>query len=65
MARNVQLGKKDVRLQIYLNALNTEDALLRDRIVVAAKTLGVSTSGLMRNAAEFALNNLAEFSKTL
>ena len=53
--------KKDVRLSIYLNHYNTEDKLLRDRITVAAQTLGISASGLMRKAAEYALNNVSDF----
>ena len=57
--------RKDARLIVYLNAFDVEDKLFRDRATVAAKTLGIPVSALLRRATEYALDNVVDFRKQL
>lgn len=56
--------KTDKRLIVYLND-GTEDVLFRDRVAVAAKTLGVSQSALIKAACAYALDRIKEFKDEL
>ena len=47
---------KDQRLIVTINAFDTDDIRLRDRIEVAAKTLGVSKAALMKACLNGALD---------
>lgn len=57
--------KRDARLVVYLNKDTIEDQLFRDRVVVAARTMGVSVSGLLRHAVNYALDDVKEFRKSI
>ena len=50
--------KTDKRLALYLGE-STEDILFRNRVRVASETLGVSISKLLRESANFALDNVS------
>ena len=54
----------DKRLVCYLGD-SVEDTLFRDRVSVASKTLGVSISKLLRESANYALDNVAELRERL
>jgi len=57
--------RKDARVALYLNKFDVEDQLFRDRLTVAARTMGVSVSGLLRHAVNYALDDVKEFRKTI
>lgn len=46
---------------VYLNNESQEDVLLRDRVQVAADTLGCSQSHLIRCAINYALDHVKDF----
>ena len=56
--------KTDKRLALYLGE-STEDILFRNRVRVASETLGVSISKLLRESANFALDNVSELRERL
>lgn len=56
--------KTDKRLALYLGD-STEDILFRNRVQVASDTLGVSISKLLRESANYALDNVAELRERL
>ena len=56
--------KTDKRLALYLGD-STEDTLFRNRVQVASETLGVSISKLLRESANFALDNVSELRERL
>jgi len=56
--------KTDKRLAFYLGD-STEDTLFRNRIQVASDTLGVSISKLLRESANYALDNVSELRERL
>ena len=51
--------KTDKRLALYVGESN-EDTLFRNRIEVASDTLGVSISKLLRESANYALDNVSD-----
>lgn len=55
--------KKDIRLIVPLLAHKNEDVTLRDRVEVAAKTLGVSKGALIKACLNGALDNPEVFHK--
>ena len=56
--------KTDKRLALYLGD-STEDTLFRNRVQVASDTLGVSISKLLRESANYALDNVSELRERL
>ena len=56
--------QSDRRLICYLGD-TTEDILLRDRITVASKTLGISISKLLLESACYALDNVSDLRSRL
>ena len=58
-------GRKETRFVVYLNKSEPADLALKDRVQVAADTLGVSKSHLIRSAINYALDNVREFGSTL
>ena len=56
--------KTDKRLAFYLGD-STEDTLFRNRVQVASDTLGVSISKLLRESANYALDNVSELRERL
>ena len=56
-------GRKEARFVVYLNKTNADDNTLKERVEVAAETLGVSKSALIRSALNFALDNVREFGR--
>ena len=56
--------KTDKRLALYLGE-STEDKLFRSRIEVASDTLGVSISKLLKESANYALDNVSDLRKRL
>lgn len=56
--------KSDKRLALYLGD-STEDTLFRNRVQVASETLGVSISKLLRESANYALDNVSELRQRL
>ena len=56
--------KTDKRLALYLGE-TTEDTLFRNRIEVASDTLGVSISKLLRESANYALDNVSDLRERL
>lgn len=56
--------KTDKRLALYLGE-STEDTLFRNRIEVASDTLGVSISKLLRESANYALDNVSDLRERL
>ena len=57
--------RTDSRIVVYLSPVEEEDQLFRDRITIAAKTMGLSVSGLMRAAAAYALDNVKDFRRSM
>ena len=56
--------KTDKRLALYLGD-STEDTLFRNRVQVASDTLGVSISKLLRESANYALDNVSDLRERL
>ena len=56
--------KTDKRLALYLGD-STEDTLFRNRVQVASETLGVSISKLLRESANYALDNVSDLRERL
>ena len=56
--------KTDKRLALYLGE-STIDTLFRNRIEVASDTLGVSISKLLRESANYALDNVSDLRERL
>ena len=56
--------KTDKRLALYLGD-STEDTLFRNRVQVASETLGVSISKLLRESANYALDNMSDLRERL
>ena len=56
--------KTDKRLALYLGE-STEDTLFRNRIEVASDTLDVSISKLLRESANYALDNVSDLRERL
>ena len=56
--------KTDKRLALYLGE-STEDKLFRSRIEVASDTLGVSISKLLRESANYTLDNVSDLRERL
>lgn len=56
--------KTDKRLALYLGE-STEDKLFRSRVEVASDTLGVSISKLLRESANYALDNVSDLRERL
>ena len=56
--------KADKRLALYLGD-STEDTLFRNRVQVASDTLGISISKLLRESANFALDNVSKLRERL
>ena len=56
--------KTDKRLALYLGE-STEDTLFRNRIEVASDTLGISISKLLRESANYALDNVSDLRERL
>ena len=56
--------KTDKRLALYLGE-STEDTLFRNRIEAASDTLGVSISKLLRESANYALDNVSDLRERL
>ena len=56
--------KTDKRLALYLGE-STEDTLFRNRIEVASDTLRVSISKLLRESANYALDNVSDLRERL
>ena len=56
--------KTDKRLALYLGE-STEDKLFRSRIEVASDTLGVSISKLLKESANYALDNVSDLRERL
>lgn len=56
--------KTDKRLALYLGE-STKDTLFRNRIEVASDTLGVSISKLLRESANYALDNVSDLRERL
>ena len=59
------MRKLDGRLIVYMNRTDADDIALKERVEVAAETLGVSKSALIRSALNFALDNVREFGRTV
>ena len=59
------MSKLDGRLIIYMNRTNADDIAFEERVEVAAETLGVSKSALIRSALNFALDNVRDFGRTV
>ena len=58
------MANQDRRIPLYLgNSL--EDRILRDRITVGAKSLSLSNSKFLREAAVYALDNVIEFDRSI
>ena len=56
--------KTDKRLALYLGD-STEDTLFRNRVQVASETLGISISKLLRESANYALDNVSDLRERL
>ena len=58
-------AKNDIRLIVPMKGHNAADVALRDRVDVAARTLGVTKGDLMKACLNGALDNPATFHKHL
>ena len=56
--------KTDKCLALYLGD-STEDTLFRNRVQVASETLGISISKLLRESANYALDNVSDLRERL
>ena len=58
------MSKPDKRIPVYFGT-DLEDVILRDRITVAAKSLGMTNSSFFRAAAVFALDEVLAFERSV